>query len=92
MFIWGKNHYDHYYLYYGYELKNKTALKDIIKVSRNKISWPQMPPLFLFYKYIRISYSEEGKFKSCIITEDIFPKRDLIIIFEEFRKYESLII
>jgi hypothetical protein len=76
-----------FYLYYEDRLKRKIALKDIIKVTRSKISWPQAPLMIMFYKFIRISYREGRKFKSLYITEDDFPKQDLAIIFEEFKRY-----
>jgi hypothetical protein len=77
----------YFYLYYGSKLKKKIALKDITNVTRSKIFLGPMLPFLLFYKFIGIHYREDGKIKSCIITEDIFPERILINIFEEFNRY-----
>lgn len=76
-----------FYLYHEDRLKRKIALKDIIKVTRSKVSWPQVPIIIMFYKFIKISYRENRKFRSLYITEDDFSKEEIVIIFEEFKRY-----
>jgi hypothetical protein len=75
-----------FYLYFEDRLKHKIALKDIIKVTRSNITWPQIPMIW-YFRFIKINYRKDRKFKSLYITEDEFPKKDLIIIFEEFKRY-----
>jgi hypothetical protein len=77
----------YFYLYYGNILKKKIALKNIINVTRSKRHMLLTFPFLFSYKFIGIHYRENGKFKSCNITEDIFPERILINIFEEFNRY-----
>jgi hypothetical protein len=77
----------YFYLYYGNLLKKKIALKDIINVKKSKRHMVLTFPFLFSYRFIGIHYKEDGKLKSCFITEDIFPERILKNIFEEFKRY-----
>jgi hypothetical protein len=74
---------NYFYYFHGDTLKKRIPLKDINKVRIG----PFILYTYLSFKYITIYYLEHGRRKRFHISEDLFPFRELQIIFREFTRY-----
>ena len=73
----------YFYFFHGNSLKKRIALQDINRVRIG----PFMFHSYLSFKFITINYMEHGRRKTFHISEDLFPFRELQIIFREFTRY-----
>ena len=69
--------------FYGHKIINKIALIDITKVRL----YERFFYTFGSFKVISIKYLKDSKYKTLFISEDLFPYRELILIFKEFTRY-----